>query len=84
LKRRIKALKNMNFEEAMSCLEGQVKKLESGSMTLDESIASFEEAIKLIRVCNERLENAERRVRILTESSDGSITDLPFDLNDEA
>lgn len=77
-------MKNMSFEEAITKLEGQVKKLESGSMTLDESISSFEEAVKLIRVCNERLENAERRVRILTESADGSITDLPFDLNDEA
>ena len=83
-KRRNKTLKNMSFEEAITKLEGQVKKLESGSMTLDESISSFEEAVKLIRVCNERLENAERRVRILTESADGSITDLPFDLNDEA
>jgi len=77
-------LKDIIFEEAMLKLEGEVKKLESGNMTLDESIAAFEEAVKLIRVCNEKLENAERRVRILTESSDGSITDLPFDIDNEA
>ncbi len=77
-------MKDINFEEAMLKLEGEVKKLESGNMTLDESIAAFEEAVKLIRVCNEKLENAERRVRILTESSDGSITDLPFDIDNEA
>ncbi len=77
-------MKDINFEEAMIRLEGEVKKLESGNMTLDESIAAFEEAVKLIRVCNEKLENAERRVRILTESADGSITDLPFDISDEA
>lgn len=77
-------MKDINFEEAMTRLEGDVKRLESGNMTLDESIAAFEEAVKLIRVCNERLENAERRVRILTESADGSITDMPFDLSDEA
>ena len=77
-------MKDMNFEEAMIKLEGEVKKLESGDMTLDESIAAFEEAVKLVRVCNDRLESAERRVRILTESEDGSITDRPFDFENEA
>ena len=77
-------MKNMSFEEAMLKLEGEVKKLEGGNMTLDESIATYEEAIKLVRICNEKLESAERRVRILTEASDGSITDRPFDLGDEA
>ena len=76
-------MKNMNFEEAMAKLENEVKKLEGGNMTLDESVATYEEAVKLVRVCNEKLENVERRVRILTESSDGSITDMPFDVDDE-
>lgn len=74
----------MKFEDAMIKLEGEVKKLESGNMTLEESIASFEEAVKLIGICNGHLDNAERRVRLLTEASDGSITDVPFDLDDEA
>ena len=76
-------MKDINFEEAMIKLEGEVRKLEGGNMTLDESIATYEEAVKLVRVCNEKLENVERRVRILTESSDGSITDMPFDVDDE-
>ena len=77
-------MKDMNFEEAMTKLEGEVKKLEGGNMTLDESIAAFEEAVKLIGVCNKQLENAERRVRLLTEASDGTVTDVPFDICDEA
>lgn len=76
-------MKEMKFEDAMIKLEGEVKKLESGSLTLDESIAAFEEAVKLIGVCNKQLENAERRVRMLTEETDGSITDVPFDIDDE-
>ena len=75
---------DMKFEDAMIKLEGEVKKLESGNMTLDESIDAFEEAVKLIGVCQKQLDNAERRVRLLTESKDGSITDIPFDLGDEA
>ena len=77
-------MKEINFEEALVMLEGEVKKLESGNMTLDESISAFEEAVKLVKLCNEKLESAERRVRILTEMSDGSVTDLPFDSEDEA
>ena len=77
-------MKDMKFEEAMIKLEGEIKKLESGNMTLDESIASFEEAVKMIGVCNSQLENAERKVRLLTEASDGTVTDVPFDLGDEA
>lgn len=76
-------MSDITFEEAMLKLESEVKRLESGSMGLDESIAAYEEAVKLIRVCNQKLDNAERRVRILVESSDGSITDAPFDLGNE-
>ena len=53
-------------------------------MSLDESIASFEEAVKLVKICNEKLETAERKVAILTEMSDGTVTDLPFVIDDEA
>lgn len=77
-------MKEINFEEAILKLENEVKKLESGNMTLDESISAFEEAVKLVRLCNEKLENAERRVRILTEATDGTVTDAPFDTDDEA
>ena len=77
-------MKDMNFEEAIKKLESEVKKLEGGNMSLDESIKAFEEAVKLVKVCNERLESAERRVRILTEGTDGSITDMPFESDYEA
>ena len=76
-------MKKINFEEAITKLEDEVRKLESGNMTLDDSIKSFEESVKLVRVCNEILDSAERRVRILVETEDGSITDAPFDEVDE-
>ncbi len=74
----------INFEEAIKKLEDEVKRLENGNMSLDESIASFEEAVKLVKICNEKLETAERKVAILTEMSDGTVTDLPFVIDDEA
>ena len=77
-------MNKMNFEEAISKLDSEVKRLESGNMTLDESIDAFEEAIKLVKICNDRLENAERRVRMLTENVDGMVSDVPFDIDNEA
>ena len=73
--------KNIKFEEAISSLEIAVSKLEGGELSLDESIEVFEEAVALIKVCNEKLSSAEQKVRVLIESGDGSITDAPFDIN---
>ena len=72
----------MSFEEAMERLGQCVKILEDGSTSLDDALAVFEEATGLVRFCNERLNSAERRVRILVESQDGAVTDAPFDAED--
>jgi exodeoxyribonuclease VII small subunit len=69
----------IKFEEALSKLEDSLRRLESGNMSLDESIKVFEEAVKLVRVCNDRLDSAENRVRMLVAGEDGSVTDVPFD-----
>ena len=76
-------MEKIKFEEAMSELELSVKILEAGNMSLDDSLSEFEKAIKLIKTCNERLEAAEQRVRILTAASDGSVTDAPFSVENE-
>lgn len=70
--------KNPSFEEAMAELEQTVTKLEGGSMTLEESLVAFERAVKLVNICNERLESAKEKIRILTENGDGTVTDAPF------
>ena len=71
---------NVTFEEAMRALDEAVSKLESGSLTLDESLATFEEAVKLIKVCNEKINSAEQKVKMLIQNADGSVTDVPFDV----
>ena len=75
-------MKNDSFEGSITELEDIVKKLESGALTLDESIAAFEKAMGLVKLCNEKLESAEQRIRLLTESADGAVSDLPFDISD--
>ena len=73
--------KDIKFEEAMASLNTAVNKLESGELSLDESLKVFEEAIALIKVCNDKLNTAEQKVRILIEAADGVTTDAPFDVN---
>ena len=75
--------KTMKFEEAMIKLEETVRLLESGSLTLDESIEKYEDALKYVKICNVILEKAEQKVKILTESADGSISDHPFDQHED-
>lgn len=71
--------KNVTFEEAMLALDNAVSKLESGTLSLDESLTTFEEAVKLIKVCNEKINSAEQKVKMLIENADGSVSDAPFD-----
>jgi exodeoxyribonuclease VII small subunit len=71
--------KKITFEDAINELEEKVKNLESGNMTLEESLKAFSEAIGLIGVCNSKLDGAKEQVRIFLEKEDGSITDSPFD-----
>ena len=72
----------MKFEEAMLLLEATAARLESGELGLDDAIAEYEKAVGLIKLCNERLEAAEQRVRLLTEMPDGTLTDIPFGESD--
>ena len=75
-------MKNDNFEASLAELEEIVRRLEGGSLSLDESISAFEKAMGLVKLCNEKLESAEQRVRILTEAKDGTVSDAPFDIDD--
>ncbi len=77
--------KNMSFEEAMISLEDIVRKLEGGALSLDDSLKAFEEGVGLVKVCNQKLDTAEQKVKILIEGKDGTVTDEPFDVTrDEA
>ena len=70
--------KNLTFEEAMVTLEQTVAKLENGSLSLDESLTQFEEAVKLVKYCNAKISEAEQKVRILIENTEGEVTDQSF------
>lgn len=67
----------LNFEQAMERLENLVGEMESGSMSVEHSLKAFEEGIGLTRQCQQILENAEQKVKLLTEEK-GEILAKPF------
>ena len=67
------------FEEALSKLEEIVSKLEKGDIPLEESLKLFEEGIRLSRFCNQKLDEAEKRVAILLKDREGIFKPQLFD-----
>lgn len=71
-----------DFEAALSELDALVKKLEEGDLSLEQSLALYERGVQLSRFCHARLEEAERRIEILTER--GELKAAPASLvNDD-
>lgn len=61
--------KTKTFEESMEELEKIVEKLEKGDCPLDEAVKLFEQGMKLSNECNSVLDNAEQKIKILTEKN---------------
>ena len=72
------AAKTKNFEESLTRLEAIVKLLESGEASLDESIKLYSEGIKLVGECNKKLDETERKIKLLAVGEDGEITETDF------
>lgn len=59
--------KSPNFEQSLEQLEELVETMESGDLSLEESLKAFESGIKLTRECQTRLQEAEQKVQILVQ-----------------
>ncbi len=66
------------FEKAMDQLEQIVQKLETGELSLEESIKKFEEGVKLSSYCQKKLDETEKKVTVLVKSKEGQIFEEPF------
>lgn len=67
------------FEKALADLEKIVEALESGELTLDEALKKYEEGVRLTRMCQGKLQEAEKKIEILTRSLSGELKPEPFD-----
>ena len=73
----------VKFEDALKKLEKIVSDLESGDVSLDESLAKYESGVKLVRICQKKLEEAKKKVEILIKTKDGKIKKENFKTSDD-
>jgi exodeoxyribonuclease VII small subunit len=69
----------VKFEDALKKLEKIVEDLEKGDLSLDEALKKYQEGIELSRVCMQRLENAKKKIDILTKNKKGEFELKPAD-----
>jgi exodeoxyribonuclease VII small subunit len=67
------------FENAMNRLERIVEQMESDQLPLEELLARYEEGVKLVQVCEEKLAGAEKRIEIITRNAAGEPQIEPFE-----
>lgn len=74
-----------SFEEALTRLEDLVRRLESGDLSLDESLLLYQEGTHLARYCYAKLDEAERQIEQLIERGDGGadLEPLALDIEEE-
>lgn len=68
---------DMPYEQAALELESVVNFLESGDLSLEESIKKFERGVSLVRLCNKKLDDIEKRITLLIDGKDG-VTEKDF------
>jgi exodeoxyribonuclease VII small subunit len=71
------------FEEALEELEALVAALEGGGQSLEHSLESFERGVRLVRLCAERLQAAELRLKQLEPTPEGP-RERPLELDEES
>ena len=76
-------MEELKFEDALEKLEGIVNVLETGDLSLEESLEAFEEGIRLSKVCSKWLNEAELRVEKLTSIDEDTIETEPFEVPSE-
>lgn len=77
-KKEKKEKKDKKFEEALGNLEEVVERLESGELSLEESLAAFEEGVRLVKHCNQKLNEVEKRIELLIKDKEGHLQIQPL------
>ena len=68
-----KEQQNKKFEVALEDLEGVVEQLETGELALEESLAAFEQGVGLVKYCNQKLTEVEKKVEMLVKDKEGKL-----------
>lgn len=73
------AAKARKFEDELKDLEAIVSQIDSGELSLEESIGAFERGVALVKALNQKLDEVERKVETLTRGAGGELRSAPFD-----
>jgi len=68
----------LSFEKALERLETIVQEMESGELSLENALKKFEEGIKLSQLCHNKLNETEKKITLLMEKSEDSVSEMPF------
>ncbi|HXW83652.1 MAG TPA: exodeoxyribonuclease VII small subunit [Candidatus Binataceae bacterium] len=72
------AERSRKFEDDLKDLETIVNRIDSGDLSLEESISAFERGVALVKALNAKLDEVERRVELLTRSAGGALQSAPL------
>jgi exodeoxyribonuclease VII small subunit len=74
---------SLPFEDALKKLEGVVEAMESGDLPLESLLARYEEGARLVKICQEKLAEAELKIQQLEKNAAGEMKLKPVDLPEE-
>lgn len=69
----------IKFEEAIKKLEKIVEDLENGDLSLDDALKKYQDGMEMARLCNQRLENAKKKIDVLAKNKKGEFELKSFD-----
>lgn len=72
-------INNLSFEDAMKRLDEITAELSREGVSLDDALALYEEGVRLARECNAKLEDTERKIKMLQVAPDGEISEKDVD-----
>jgi len=64
---------NKKFEAALEDLELVVEQLETGDLSLEDSLEAFEKGVGLVKYCNQKLDEVEKKVELLVKDKEGKL-----------
>ena len=73
---------DLPFEQAIGRIEELVARMEAERLPLDDLIKAYDEGTRLLDVCRQRLDDAQRRVELISQRADGTTSLTPFTADD--
>lgn len=72
------AKEQRKFEEELKELEAIVARIDSGELSLEESISAFERGVGLVKSLNQKLDEVEKKIQVLVRDTQGQLRTAPY------